>query len=115
MASLYELTQKLNVGDKVAWVGEDNMGRTERTSPRTVTDIDDDSAGKIKVTAEGPEDGQYSYDVTENGGSKSFYHDPDKEKRVSEGKVAFVELVDSEEPVLIKRGYRDSRSGRSRE
>lgn len=115
MASLYELTRELEVGDKIAWVGEDNMGKTERTSPRTVTDIDEDSTGKIKVTAEGPEGGKYSYEVTENGGSESSYQGPDGERRDEEGKVAFAELVDSEEPVLIKRGYHDSRRGRSRD
>lgn len=115
MPSLYELTQELNVGDKIVWVGENNIGETERTSPRTVTDIDEDSAGKIEVTAEGPEDGKYSYEVTEDGWSKSIYQGPDGERRDKEGKVAFAELVDSEETVLIKRGYHDSRKGRWRE
>ena len=109
MPSLYELTQELNVGDKIAWVGEKKMGRNERTSPRTVTDIDTDSAGEIEVTAEGPAGGKYSYKVTENGKGKSFFHDPDAEEPEFEGEVAFAELVTSDDLVLIKRGYHDSR------
>lgn len=114
MASLYDLTEELNVGDKIAWTGETKMGRTDRTSPRTITDKEE-SDGELIVSAEGPGGGKYSYKVTENGGSKSFYHGPDGEQEENEGKVAFAELVDSDEPVLIKRGYHDSRSGRSRD
>jgi hypothetical protein len=108
MANLYELTKKLEEGDKLAWVADKSIDEVDRVYPKTVTNIQTD--GKtIRVDAEGIRGGEYFYTVDPDGSSAAFFVNPEKENSVRKGSVAFVELTEPDSgSVTVKPGIHDS-------
>jgi hypothetical protein len=106
MPNLYELTKKLWVGDKLAWVAEKSVTDVERVHTKKITNIEHEGE-TIKVVAEGTRGGEYYYIVEPDGQSEAFFVNPSKQNPTPRGSVAFAELTDSE-MVTVKRGvYRN--------
>lgn len=106
MTSLHSLTEKLEVGDKLAWVG-DKADPGETVRPKTVTNIDDGGT-TIRIDADGFGGGRYFYRIDDAGNSEAFWVKPKDDPR-SMGTIIFAELTDSDDRVPFKRGYYDSR------
>lgn len=85
MATLYELAQQTEPGDKIKWVGEktDVENPRPRKVTRVILEID-----RITVEAEGPEDADVQFEVERPRTSKAKYQDRDQ------GEVEWAELVD---------------------
>jgi hypothetical protein len=103
MPSLQVLTERLEVGDTVAWIGERaNVGET--VYPKTVTKIMRDS-DTLRVDGEGVRGGTYYYLVDDAGEGEAFFVSPAQEKPM--GPVVFAERTNSTDPVAVKTGYFD--------
>lgn len=106
-SSLIELTHKVSVGDKIAWIGEHSIESAgETTAPNTVTDIETRS-DHIRVDGEGIRGGEYYYKAYENGATEAFHVLSDGDEYM--GSVVMARLTSSDEPVPVKRVYDDLR------
>jgi hypothetical protein len=105
MLSLYALTERVEVGGTLAWVGERAYEDVAEVHPRIVKSVERDGNG-IRVDAEGPGDGHY-YTVDRAECSGAFFVNDGTPK--SMGDVAFAQLTASDDPVTVRRGYFDER------
>lgn len=107
MTKLRSLTEELEPGAYLAWVGSKaDVG--DRVYPKQVTNIEQDG-GQIRVEAEGVRGGSYFYRLDEDGTGEAFFENPRKSKPTTMGEVIFAELTNSKGPVMVKRGCHDSR------
>lgn len=108
MHSLHALTERVEAGDTLAWVGEKSFDDCDQVRPRTVTGVERDG-DEIRVDAEGIRGGSYYYIVDRAGGSEAFYVYPGGRYSQSMGSVAFARLTESTDPVTVRKGYFDDR------
>ena len=113
--TLYELVERIErtrddhgEGAFIAWQAERESSR-ESVYPREVLRVDDPN-DTLRVEAEGPGGGLYSFAVSKRmDGSESHFHDPGRERPQSLGPLFFAELTGSDDRVAVKRGWYDSR------
>lgn len=92
MATLWQIAQEAEVGDRIRWIGE--KADVEYPKPREITEIHL-RGNEIEVEADGPKSGKYGFVVTEDGDSEAWYRPPGGNKE-SQGEVVKAELVDKE-------------------
>lgn len=107
MTALRALTEDVEVGDDLLWIGEHAMAGTgDRAYPNEVTHVERE-AGTIRVEGGGVRGGQDRFEVDEDGESRAFH----EEKHM--GPVAVARLTDSRDLVPVVRVFDDIRGDRS--